>query len=152
MKKKMKEVGPQSMDSVFEASSKITYVANDYDLKLYFAMLMGEGKCTFKDLCDTLGYAFHSTNIDNMKLAMRRLHDIGLISHVKYDYEKGKKGKVLTYEIEGKYLGEEESTDNSRYFPPTTFSFTEARPRVREKEFIDEDEEDFDFGFRGFRR
>lgn len=152
MKRKMKGVGPQSMDLVFEASSKITYVANDYDLKLYFAMLMEEGKCTFKDLCDTLGYAFHSTNIDNMKLAMRRLHDIGLISHVKYDYEKGKKGKILTYEIEGRYLGEEENTDNNKYFPPTTFSFTEARPRIREKEFIDGDEEDFDFGFHSFRR
>ena len=146
MKRKMKEVGPQSMDLVFEASSKISYIANDYDLKLYFAMLMGEGKCTFKDLCDTLGYSFHSTNIDNMKLAMKRLHDIGLISHVKYGYEKGKKGKVLSYDIEGRYLGEEESEEEERYFPPTTFSFAGAYHRAKEKKFIDEDEEDFDFG------
>lgn len=152
MKRKMKEVGPQNMDSSFEASTKISYVANDYDLKLYFAMLVGEGRCTFKELCDTLGYSFQFNNIENMKVAMKRLHDIGLISHVKYDYEKGKKGKVLTYDIEGRYLGEEESEKESKYFPPTTFSFTEARPRIREKEFIDEDEEDFDFGFHSFRR
>lgn len=152
MKRKMKEVGPQNMDSSFEASTKISYVANDYDLKLYFAMLVGGGRCTFKELCDTLGYSFQFNNIENMKVAMKRLHDIGLISHVKYDYEKGKKGKVLTYDIEGRYLGEEESAEESQYFPPTTFSFTEARPRIREKEFIDEDEEDFDFGFHSFRR
>lgn len=130
--------------------AEICRIDNDFDLRLYFGMLIHEGRCTFKELCHTLGFAYQTKNVKRMQDGVRRLWKLGLVSNVDYKKKNNRKGSTMTYDICGTYLGMERRKPKIEDYTPMTEAY-KVNPygaaRAKKKEFIDGDEEDFDFGF-----
>lgn len=142
---------------------EIVRIDNNFDLKLYFTLLVFKSETTFAELCRFLDYSYQNKNINRMKQGMRNLNRIGLLYDVGYNTRNGGKGSTITYKIKGRLIDVEyrkrKENDNSvspikivpsvgkEYPKKFVLDPTMYAPRVKKKEFIDGDEEDFDFGF-----